>query len=119
MLCAQRWSEAGPAGRVIRCWQVLYNDESPKQGSKKINSIMKTIPFAHLVILCIYVCLLFKGKKNTKTKHILGIILKALSRYCPLNAFHPDLCLCHGLLLQFKYIVRADRLGQSRTLLSF
>ena len=69
MLCAQRWSEAGPAGRVIRCWQVLYNDESPKQGSKKINSIMKTIPFAHLVILCIYVCLPSRAKKHKNKTH--------------------------------------------------
>ena len=35
MLCEQRWSDAGPAGRV-RCWQV---GKSPKRGSKRLNSI--------------------------------------------------------------------------------
>ena len=31
-----------------------YNAESPKQSSKRFNSIMKTIHFAHLGILFIY-----------------------------------------------------------------
>ena len=52
MLCVQRWSDARPVGRV-RCWQI-YNAESPKQDSKWFNFIMKTIHFAHLVILFIY-----------------------------------------------------------------
>ena len=55
-----RWSDAGPAGRVSGC-QVLYivnskvyNARSLKQGSKRFNSITKTIHFAHLVLLFIY-----------------------------------------------------------------
>ena len=31
-----------------------YNAESPKQDSKRFNSITKTIQFAHLVLLLIY-----------------------------------------------------------------
>ena len=31
-----------------------YNAESPKQGSKMVNFITKTIHFAHLGIFCIY-----------------------------------------------------------------
>ena len=39
---------------ALSCWQVHYNAESPKQGSKRFNHITKTIHFAHLVILFIY-----------------------------------------------------------------
>ena len=43
-------SDAGQAGIVGK-----YNAESPKKSSKRFNSITKTIYFAHLVILFIYV----------------------------------------------------------------
>ena len=42
----------GPADRV-RCW-LLYIAESTKKGSKRFNSITKTIHFAYKVILFIY-----------------------------------------------------------------
>ena len=38
-----------------------YNAESPKQGSKRFNSITKTIHFAHLGIIFIYARNLPKG----------------------------------------------------------
>ena len=46
MLCVEQWSDAGPAGK--------YNIASQKQGSKRFNSITKTIHFAHLGIFFIY-----------------------------------------------------------------
>ena len=49
MLCLRRWSNAGQAGRVN------YNAKSPKHGKKTFDSITKTIHFAHLGILFIYV----------------------------------------------------------------
>ena len=51
MLSVRRcMSDAGQAGIVGK-----YNAESPKKSSKRFNSITKTIYFAHLVILFIYV----------------------------------------------------------------
>ena len=52
MLCVRR-CETGPAGRVsvvvkVSTLQYMYIAESPKQGSKRFNSIMKTILFAHI-----------------------------------------------------------------------
>ena len=42
MLCARRWSDAGPAGRV-RCWQVQCRE--PKTGyGKRFNSTYKYDP---------------------------------------------------------------------------
>ena len=46
-------------GGMMPDWQAgscvdKYNAESPKQDSKRFNSITKTIHFAHLVILFIY-----------------------------------------------------------------
>ena len=42
MLCVRWWSNG------------KFNAESPKQGSKRLNSITKTIHFAHLGLLFIY-----------------------------------------------------------------
>ena len=42
-------------GRLAGSGVGLYIAESPKQGNKMFNSISKTIHFAHLVILYIYV----------------------------------------------------------------
>ena len=53
MLCVRRWSDAGPAGRV-RYWLVQCRE--PKTGQQKVlNVITKTIHFALLGILFIYV----------------------------------------------------------------
>ena len=58
MLCARRWSDAGPAGRgkvlasTVQC--TVYIAESSKQGSKRFNCITQTIHFAYLGILLIY-----------------------------------------------------------------
>ena len=51
MLCVRRWSDVKQA-----CSSGVgkYNAESPKLGSKRFNSITKTIYFAHLCILVIY-----------------------------------------------------------------
>ena len=54
MLCVRRWSDAGrPAGRVS-CWQVQYNAESPKQDSKRFNSVTKTDPLcpSRYIFIC-------------------------------------------------------------------
>ena len=54
-----------------------YNAESPKQDSKRINSITKTIHFAHLgTILFIYACGLSGSKSN-----FLEIIFLELTTY--------------------------------------
>ena len=42
------------SGRDAELGVGQYIAESPKQGSKKFNSITKAIHFAHLVILFIY-----------------------------------------------------------------
>ena len=47
-------------GGVLPGWRAKsgvgnYNDQSPKQGSIRFNSLTKTIHFAHLGILFIYV----------------------------------------------------------------
>ena len=55
MLCVRRWSDAGAGGQG----QVLASTvpcQEPKTGSKMLNSITKTIHFAHLGILIFYLC---------------------------------------------------------------
>ena len=51
MLCVRRCSDAGPAG-TIRCWQLQCREH--KIGSKRFNSITKSIHVAQLGILFIY-----------------------------------------------------------------
>ena len=53
-----------------------YDAESPKQGSKRFNSITKKIHFAHLGILIIYICLLlYSVTKGVKQNYLLYIYL--------------------------------------------
>ena len=52
MLCVRWWSDAILVGRVMDVGK--YNAESPKQDSKRLNSVTKTIHFAYLGILFIY-----------------------------------------------------------------
>ena len=45
--------QAGGLGHLLQCMR-KYNAESPKQGRKRFNSIVKTIGFDHLVIIYLW-----------------------------------------------------------------
>ena len=80
MLCGRRWSDAG------QC--------SPKQDSKRFNSITKTIHFAHLSILLIYDCVHKKSELSHKNRTSHGW------RGCNGLCLVQQLCLCTTYLLQ-------------------
>ena len=67
IFCVRRWSNARPAGRV---GIVKYSGESSKQGSKRFNSITKTIHFVHPGILFIYVLYCIHTTQYTKGRLI-------------------------------------------------
>ena len=69
MLCVLRWSEAGPVGtgQQVLASTVLYIAESPKQGSKRGNSITKTI-YSTLPILLYYLSMV--GSYRDKRAHL-------------------------------------------------
>ena len=50
--------QAGGLGHLLQ-YMREYNAESPKQGRKRFNSIVKTIGFDHLVI--IYLCFILNS----------------------------------------------------------